>query len=506
MRSLIAFPFLLIIFDNTGSLLCNSMAAEEAVVGHGHDVAGVTAPAAADLSQLDAGALFVLKSKGSWMHCGYHLTTSIVAPALLSLPFALASLGWAPGIACLVVGAVVTFYSYNLLSLVLDHYAQLGRRQLRFRDMAHDILGPGWGRFYVGPIQFLVCFGAVVGQVLLGGQSMKTIYLIARPGGTMRLHEFVIVFGAFMLVLAQIPSFHSLRHINLVSLLLCLSYSACAAAGSIHAGTNAPQRDYSLPGNGQDRLFGALNAIAIVATTYGNGIIPEIQATAAPPVTGKMFKGLCLCYAVVVATFFSVAISGYWAFGNRAQGYVLANFDLEDGTTLVPKWFLAMTTVLTLLQLAAVGVRSERFGKRLLLLARSLRLTRGVKVVYLQPTNEALEGLFADPRKDQYSARNVTPRLVFRSLSIVVATLLAAMLPFFGDINAVIGAFGFLPLDFVVPSVFYNLTFKPSKRGVVFWLNTAIAVISSMLALLGSISAVRQVVLDAKTFKLFANV
>ncbi|KAJ8467276.1 hypothetical protein OPV22_029828 [Ensete ventricosum] len=458
------------------------MAADEEAVGHGHDVAAVAAPAAADPNQLDAGALFVLKSKGSWMHCGYHLTTSIVAPALLSLPFALASLGWAPGVACLVVGAVVTFYSYNLLSLVLDHYAQLGRRQLRFRDMAHDILGPGWGRFYVGPIQFLVCFGAVVGQVLLGGLSMKTIYLIVRPGGTMQLHEFVIVFGVFMLILAQIPSFHSLRHINLVSLLLCLSYSACAAAGSIHAGTNAPQRDYSRPGNGQDRLFGALNAIAIIATTYGNGIIPEIQATAAPPVTGKMFKGLCLCYAVVVTTFFSVAISGYWAFGNRAQGYVLANFDLEDGTTLVPKWFLAMTNLLTLLQLAAVGV------------------------VYLQPTNEVLEGLFADPTKDQYSARNVTPRLIFRSLSIVVATLLAAMLPFFGDVNAVIGAFGFLPLDFAVPSVFYNLTFKPSKRGVVFWLNTAIAVISSVLALLSSISVVRQVILDAKTYKLFANV
>ncbi|RRT77790.1 hypothetical protein B296_00024677 [Ensete ventricosum] len=108
--------------------------------------------------------------------------------------------------------------------------------------------------------------------------------------------------------------------------------------------------------------------------------------------------------------------------------------------------------------------------------------------VYLQPTNEVLEGLFADPTKDQYSARNVTPRLIFRSLSIVVATLLAAMLPFFGDVNAVIGAFGFLPLDFAVPSVFYNLTFKPSKRGVVFWLNTAIAVISSVLALLSSIS------------------
>jgi hypothetical protein len=64
-----------------------------------------------------------------------------VAPPLLSLPFAFAALGWTAGIICLVVGAVVTFYSYNLISRVLEHHAQQGRRQLRFRDMATDILG-----------------------------------------------------------------------------------------------------------------------------------------------------------------------------------------------------------------------------------------------------------------------------------------------------------------------------------------------------------------------------
>lgn len=126
--------------------------------------------------------------------------------------------------------------------------------------------------------------------------------------------------------------------------------------------------------------------------------------------------------------------------------------------------------------------------------------------VYLQPTNEVLEGLFADPTKPQYSIRNVVPRLIFRTLAIVIATLIAAMLPFFGDINSIIGAFGFLPLDFVVPSVVYNLTFRPSKRSILFWLNVVIATVSSALAVLGSISAVRQVVLDAKTYKLFANV
>lgn len=78
---------------------------------------------------------------GTWLHSGYHLTAAIVAPALLSLPFALALMGWVGGVIALTMAALVTFYSYNLLSLVLEHHAHLGKRQLRFRDMAHDILG-----------------------------------------------------------------------------------------------------------------------------------------------------------------------------------------------------------------------------------------------------------------------------------------------------------------------------------------------------------------------------
>ncbi|CAN1252513.1 GABA transporter 1, partial [Linum perenne] len=360
---------------------------------------------------------------GSWAHCGYHLTTSIVAPPLLSLPFAFTLLGWGGGVVCLVVAAAVTFYNYNLLSLVLEHHAHLGNRLFRFRDMANLILGPKWARYYVGPIQFIVCYGAVVACILLGGQCMKG-----------------------------------------------------------HHRSSSAAASYSLPGdNTQDRLFGVFNAVAIIATTYGNGIIPEIQATVAPPVKGKMFKGLCVCYAVILATFFSVAISGYWAFGNEAHGLVLSNF-VVDGKALVPKWFVLMTNVFTVLQLCAVAV------------------------VYLQPTNEVLESLFGDPKREQFSARNVVPRILSRSASVVLATTLAAMLPFFGDINAIIGAFGFIPLDFILPLVFYNLTFKPSKRSLVFWLNSVIAFVFAVVGAIAAVAAVRQIGLDANTYRLFANV
>ena len=40
---------------------------------------------------------------------------------------------------------------------------------------------------------------------------------------------------------------------------------------------NAPTKDYSVNGSKQNRIFGSFNAISIIATTYGNGIIPEIQ-------------------------------------------------------------------------------------------------------------------------------------------------------------------------------------------------------------------------------------
>ncbi|CAA6669613.1 unnamed protein product [Spirodela intermedia] len=343
------------------------------------------------------------------------------------------------------------------------------------------VLKAQMGRYYVGPVQFLVCYGAVVASTLLGGQSLKAIYVITLStdgegpvAPPLKLYAFVAIFGVLMLVLAQIPSFHSLRHINLASILLCLSYSVCATAGSIYAGLLPPRR------RGGPALR-VLNALAIIATTYGNGIIPEIQATAAPPVVGKMFKGLCLCYAVVIITFFSVATSGYWAFGNLAQGSVLSNL-LAGGSPLVPRWFLLMTNAFTLLQVSAVAV------------------------IYLQPTNDTLEGLFSDPKRDQYSTRNMVPRLVFRSLAVATATTIAAMLPFFGDINGFIGAFGFLPLDFVIPAIFYNATFRPSKRSLRFWGNAAIATVFSVMAVVASVAAVRQIVIDAKDYRLFANV
>jgi hypothetical protein len=264
---------------------------------------------------------------------------------------------------------------------------------------------------------------------------------------------------------------------------MCLVYSLCAVAGAIHAGHSKlnPEKDYSFTGSNASKVFGVFNSIAIIATTYGNGIIPEIQATLSPPVTGKMFKGLCICYTVVVSTFFSVAVSGYWAFGNGSAGNIFSNLAPAGEPSLVPNWLLFTANICVILQLFAVAL------------------------VYSQPTFEVLEGKSGDASNGRFSLRNLIPRLLLRSVYVSVATLIAAMLPFFSDIVGLIGAFGCMPLDFIFPAIFYNITFKPSKRSLIFWINTLIAVIFSFVGLLACIAAIRQIVVDANSYKLFAN-
>jgi hypothetical protein len=116
-----------------------------------------------------------------------------------------------------------------------------------------------------------------------------------------------------------------------------------------------------------------------------------------------------------------------------------------------------------------------------------------------------LESTLADPRSSEFSARKAIPRLIAQSISVVIATITGAVLPFFGDINAVIGAFGFMPLDFILPVVFFNLTFKPSKQSLIFWLNVTIAVVFSTLGVIAGVAAGRQISFDAQIYRLFVD-
>jgi len=431
----------------------------------------------------DAGAAFVLQSKGNWWHAGFHLTTAIVGPTILTLPYALGGMGWTFGLFCLSLAAAVTFYSYVLMAKVLDNCEKQGRRHIRFRELASDILGSGWMFYFVVSIQTTINMGVGVGCILLGGECLQIMYSNLDSNGQLKLYHFIIMVAIVMIFLSQLPSFHSLRYINLASLVLCLAYSLSVTIACIIAGrsSEAPSKDYSIKGSNLIKVFNAFSSMSILGTIFGNGILPEIQATLAPPATGKMFKGLCMCYGVISVTFYSVAVTGYWAFGNNARSNILKSIMPDEGPALAPTWLLAVSIVFVLLQLFAIAL------------------------VYSQVAYEIMEKKSADVKQSIFAMRNLFPRLVLRSLYIVVCAFIAAMLPFFGDINALVGAIGFIPLDFILPMLLYNMSFKPPRNSATYWINNAIMVVFTGVGIMGTISSVRQIVIDAKRFKLFSS-
>jgi hypothetical protein len=125
--------------------------------------------------------------------------------------------------------------------------------------------------------------------------------------------------------------------------------------------------------------------------------------------------------------------------------------------------------------------------------------------VYSQVAYEIMEKKSADVQQGMFSKRNLIPRIVLRTLYMIFCGFMAAMLPFFGDINGVVGAIGFIPLDFVLPMLLYNMTFKPPKSSLTYWLNLSIMVVFTGAGLMGAFSSTRKLVLDAKKFKLFSS-
>ena len=81
-----------------------------------------------------------------------------------------------------------------------------------------------------------------------------------------------------------------------------------------------------------------------------------MQATLAPPATGKMVKGLLICYIVIVVTFYSAAVSGYWVFGNKSNSNILKSLMPDDGPSLAPTIVIGLAVAFVLLQLFAIGL------------------------------------------------------------------------------------------------------------------------------------------------------
>lgn len=89
------------------------------------------------------------------------------------------------------------------------------------------------------------------------------------------------------------------------------------------------------------------------------------------------------------------------------------------------------------------------------------------------------------------------------SVELLLPLLLFLLLLFLTQFVALVGALGFTPLDFVLPVVL----FMAARKTPLWWkvINTFLAVVYVVVAVLGAVGAFYFIIDHARTYKLFAD-
>lgn len=73
----------------------------------------------------------------------------------------------------------------------------------------------------------------------------------------------------------------------------------------------------------------------------------------------NMYKGVSLCYSIITVAYITIGITGYWAFGNAVQPFILANLTS-------PSWVITFANALLIVQVVGCYQVSAERGPQLL--------------------------------------------------------------------------------------------------------------------------------------------
>ncbi|XP_024165628.2 GABA transporter 1 isoform X2 [Rosa chinensis] len=412
--------------------------------------------------------------KGTWKHAAFHVATTIATPAAYSpLPFALASLG----VSSLVGATLATWYSSLLIASL---WKWDGKKHVTYRHLAQSIFG-FWGYWSIAFFQQVASIGNNIAIQIAAGSSLKAVYKYYHKDGDLTLQHFVIFFGVFELFLSQLPDIHSLRWVNALCTFSTIGFAATTIGVTIYNGKKIDRKSisYGLDGSSSSKVFRAFNALGAIAFSFGDAMLPEIQNTVREPAKKNVYKGVSAAYGIIVLSYWQLAFTGYWAFGSQVEPYILSSLT-------VPQWTIVMANLFAVIQIS------------------------GCFQIYCRPTYAYFEEtlLSNETATSRSSLRNKLVRLVCTSMYMLLITLVAAAMPFFGDFVAICGAIGFTPLDFVFPAMAYLKARRRRHQNTKMYLsllllNFAIVVWFSAVAVFGCIGAVKFIVEDVKTYKFF---
>ncbi|KAI9112584.1 hypothetical protein K1719_016507 [Acacia pycnantha] len=140
----------------------------------------------------------------------------MVGAGVLSLPSAMAALGWGPGVVVLILSWVITLYT--LWQMVEIHEMVPGKSFKRYHELGQHAFGEKLGLWIMVPPQLMREIVVDIVFMVTGGKSLKKVHdLVCRNNcNNWKTTYFIMIFASVHFFLAHLPNFKSIRLVSLV--------------------------------------------------------------------------------------------------------------------------------------------------------------------------------------------------------------------------------------------------------------------------------------------------
>ncbi|EAZ36356.1 hypothetical protein OsJ_20683 [Oryza sativa Japonica Group] len=383
-----------------------------------------------------------------------HIVALLIGSSVLAVAWTFAQLGWVAGPAVVVALSVVTYYSSALLADCYrdDDPLHLGGGAVHGEYIAavRSYLGPKSVTF-CGIIQYGVLWAAMVGYTITSSSSMSAVRRVNRfhrnwlaagdgdgggGGGGATGVRYMVVFGAFQLLLSQLPSLENVAWLSVIAVATSFGYSSiclglCAAKWASHRGGVRGTLAGAAAGSPGEKVFNVLLAVGNIAISYiYSPVLFEIQHPATPPSATTR---------PATSSPAPPSTEPFWLV-DVANACVVVHF-LGAYQVIAQPVFARLE--------AYVGGRWPE--SRLVTASYELRL-RVPAWTSAPPTAVTLS----------------PARMALRAAVIVATTAVAAMMPFFNAVLGFIAALGFWPLAVYLP-VSMHIARVKIRRGEARW-------------------------------------
>ncbi|XP_017433714.1 amino acid permease 4 isoform X2 [Vigna angularis] len=486
-----------------------------------------------------------LKRTGTFWTATAHIITAVIGSGVLSLAWAVAQLGWVAGPVVMLLFALVNLYTSTLLTQCYRTGDSVtGQRNYTYMEAVKSILGKRIKNIpllyiYVtkrnqcvangtiipyhfvwvsggkkvklcGLIQYVNLFGIAIGYTIAASVSMMAIKRSncyhnshGKDPCHMSSNGYMITFGIAEVIFSQIPDFDQVWWLSIVAAIMSFTYSSVGLSLGVAKVAENKTFKGSMLGisigtvtqagtvTGTQKIWRSLQALGAMAFAYSFSIILiEIQDTIkSPPAEHKtMRKATALSIAVTTVFYLLCGCMGYAAFGDNAPGNLLTGFGFYD-----PYWLLDIANIAIVVHL--VGAY-QVFSQPLFAFVEKWTARKWPKSCFVTAEYD-----IAVPFYGVYQLNFF--RLVWRSIFVLLTTLVAMLMPFFNDVVGMLGAFGFWPLTVYFPIDMY-ISQKKIERWTSRWIGLQLLSVSClMISLVSAIGSMAGVALDLKTYKPF---